>query len=93
MELFQSVLPFATALAVLVTALVQLVKTTANIPKNYVPLIGLGIGLLIGWAAQPFTDLDVVRRIWAGGISGLMATGLFELVQHRPGGTKDDEAA
>jgi len=89
MEIFQSVLPFATALAVIVTAVVQLVKTTVNIPKNYVPLIGLGLGLLLGWAAFSFTDLDVVRRVWGGGIAGLMATGLFELVHQRPGTTKD----
>lgn len=89
MEIFQSVLPFATALAVLIIALVQLVKQTVSVPKNYVPLIGLGLGLLIGWAAFPFTDLDVVRRVWGGGIAGLMATGLFEVVQQRPGTTKD----
>lgn len=89
MEIFQSVLPFATALAVLIIALVQLVKQTVSVPKNYVPLIGLGLGLLIGWAAFPFTDLDVVRRVWGGGIAGLMATGLFEVVQQRPGTTKE----
>ena len=89
MEIFQSVLPFATALAIIVTALVQLVKTTVALPKNFVPLIGLGLGLLIGFLAWPFTDLDVVRRVWGGGIAGLMATGLFELVQQRPGTTKD----
>jgi hypothetical protein len=89
MDAFGTVLPFATALAVLVTALVQLVKKTFKIPKNYIPLIGLGIGLLIGWAAYPFTDLETVRRVWAGGFAGLGATGLFELLQNRPGTTKE----
>lgn len=79
MEAFNNVLTFASLLSVIIVAVVQLVKTTITVPKNLVPVIGLVIGVLIGWAAAPFTDLDLVLRLWAGGLAGLSATGLFEL--------------
>nr|WP_110944975.1 holin [Paenibacillus phocaensis] len=84
-----NVMAFASVLAVFVLALVQLVKTTINLPKNIVPLIGVVIGILVGAAASPFTDLDLVLRLWAGGLAGLSATGLFELGNKRDGGTKE----
>ncbi len=90
MDKMQLVLAFASTLAVVALALVQLVKTTVNIPKNIVPVIGLVVGLLIGAAAYPFTELELVLRLWAGGLAGLSATGLFELaLSNRPGTTKN----
>lgn len=89
-EILDDVMAFASILAVFVLALVQLVKNSINIPRNAVPVIGLLIGLLIGAAAYPFTDLDIVLRLWAGGFAGLSATGLFELAfKDRPGTTKE----
>ncbi|MEC0092928.1 holin [Paenibacillus macquariensis] len=73
------VLSFATLLSVFVMAVVQLVKITINLPKNIVPLVGVLIGLLLGLAFYPFTDLQTVERLWGGGLAGLSATGLFEL--------------
>ncbi|MGG3278777.1 holin [Paenibacillus solani] len=88
-EILTNVLAFASVLAVFVLALVQLVKKTVNMPKNIVPLIGLVIGILVGAAAYPFTDFDLTLRLWAGGLAGLSATGLFELAfSKRDGGTK-----
>ncbi|MDU0328684.1 holin [Paenibacillus sp. 3LSP] len=84
-----NVMAFASVLAVFVLALVQLVKTTVNLPKNIVPLIGVVIGILVGAAASPFTSLDLVLRLWAGGLAGLSATGLFELGNKRDGSTKE----
>lgn len=89
MDKIQTVLTFATTLSVIIVALVQLVKKTVNVRKNFIPFIGLAIGVLIGWAAEPFTDLDVVLRLWSGGLAGLSATGLFELTNNRTGNTKD----
>ncbi|WP_179037930.1 holin [Paenibacillus sp. URB8-2] len=84
------VLAFASVLSVFVMTAVQLVKTTINLPKKAIPLIGVGIGLLIGWAAFPFTDLDLALRLWSGALAGLSATGLFELVfNNRSGNTKE----
>ncbi|MDH6430468.1 holin [Paenibacillus odorifer] len=87
--ILDDVMAFASILAVFVLALVQLVKNSINIPRNVVPIIGLLIGLFIGVVAYPFTELDLVLRLWAGGLAGLSATGLFELAfKDRPGTTK-----
>jgi hypothetical protein len=86
-DVMQDVLLFASAIVVFVTALVQLVKVSINLPKRVVPLIGLLIGLGIGAVAYPFTELDLILRLWSGGIAGLSATGLFELVFNKHEGT------
>ncbi|OMD82840.1 holin [Paenibacillus odorifer] len=88
--ILDNVVAFASILAVFVLAPVQLVKNSINIPRNAVPIIGLLIGLFIGVVAYPFTELDLVLRLWAGGLAGLSATGLFELAfKDRPGTTKE----
>lgn len=89
-ELFAEVLIFATVLAPIITALVQLIKNAANIPVNILPLIAVAVGLFIGLAAQPFTDLSLTLRLWAGGLAGLSGTGLYELVVKREGQTKGE---
>lgn len=86
----QEVLAFATVIAPIILALVELTKRTVTYPKNYVPIIALILGLFVGFAAQPFTDLDLVLRLWAGGLAGLSATGLFELFTKREGETEGE---
>ncbi len=81
---------FATVLFPIVSALVELVKKTFALPKNIIPAISLVIGMIIGGIAYPFTEMDIVLRLWAGGIAGLAGTGLFELVKTRDGNTKQD---
>ncbi len=89
-EALNNVLAFASVLAVFVLALVQLVKTTVSLPRNLVPAVGLVIGLFVGAVAYPFTDMNLILRLWAGGLAGLSATGLFELAfNKREGSTKD----
>ncbi|WP_041088710.1 holin [Jeotgalibacillus soli] len=86
------VLVFATVLAPIVLAVVELLKRSGPIKKNYIPLIAFAVGIFIGFAASPFTDLDTVLRLWAGGFAGLSATGLFEIGNKRTGYTiKEDE--
>lgn len=87
-ELLAQVMVFATALSVIVVALLNLVKATVTLPKNLIPVIGLLLGLGAGAAAYIFTDLDLAPRLWAGAFAGLSATGLFELVKNNPGTTK-----
>jgi hypothetical protein len=84
------VLAYASVLAVFVLALVQLVKNNITMPKNLIPFVGLAIGLLIGAAGYKFTELDLVLRLWAGGIAGQSATGLFELAFSKRDGTKKE---
>jgi len=87
--MMEQVLLFATVLLPIVTALVELVKKTVKLPKNYLPLISVILGLIVGAVAYPFTDFELVLRLWAGGLAGLAGTGLFELVKKRDGMTKD----
>ncbi|RZT21954.1 holin family Hol44 protein (superfamily V) [Fictibacillus sp. BK138] len=70
---------FSSLLAPLVTALMELLKRTFPIPKKYIPLTSFFVGLIVGILAYPFTDMDVVLRLWSGGIAGLAATGLYEI--------------
>lgn len=65
-DALNSVLAFASVLAVFVMALVQLVKNSIELPRNIVPVVGLGIGLLVGAVAYPFTDMNLILRLWAG---------------------------
>ncbi|WP_244444650.1 holin [Paenibacillus camerounensis] len=89
-DILDNVMTFASVLAVFVLALVQLIKNNINLPRNAIPFAGLAIGMLIGTAAYPFTELDIVLRLWAGGLAGLSATGLFELAfNYRTGYTKE----
>lgn len=84
------VLIFATVLAPIILALVQLIKKTVNIKNSLVSLIAFAVGLFVGAVAAPFTDLDIVLRLWAGGLAGLSATGLFELMDSQDGTTKEE---
>lgn len=87
-DLLLQVMAFASALSVIVVALLNLVKATVTLPKNLIPIIGLMLGLAAGAAAYIFTDLDLAPRLWAGAFAGLSATGLFELIKNNPGTTK-----
>ncbi|MFT8317005.1 MAG: holin [Sporolactobacillus sp.] len=75
----QDVLVLATVLAPIITGLVQLLKISFPILKKWIPLSAVLIGILIGFLATPFSDLDPASRLWAGGLAGLSSTGLFEL--------------
>lgn len=84
----EEVLIFGTVLLPIVTAAVELIKISFPIRKNLIPLISVIVGLIIGVIAFPFTDLDLVMRLWAGGLTGLAGTGLFELIKPRQGLSK-----
>ncbi|GKV69867.1 hypothetical protein NCCP2716_23650 [Sporosarcina sp. NCCP-2716] len=85
------VLIFATILAPIILAVTELFKRTLDLPKKVIPAIAFAVGLFIGFAASPFTDLDIVLRLWSGGLAGLAATGLFELGTPTEGTTKGDK--
>lgn len=71
------ILAMATAIAAVTSGVVQAIKKTEVVNKRYMPLLAIFIGTLLGLGAV-FIDIDVISRLWAGGISGLAATGLFE---------------
>ncbi|EZH67876.1 hypothetical protein DH09_08095 [Bacillaceae bacterium JMAK1] len=75
------ILILASIIAPVTAGIVQGVKQF-QVSKRILPAIALIVGLLLGFAAAPFTDLALLERLWAGGISGLTAVGLFELAKH-----------
>ncbi|MEK4854772.1 holin [Paenibacillus sp. FSL H7-0756] len=84
-DVLNNVLAFASVIAVFVLAAVEGIKRSVNVRRNALPAAGLAVGLLIGWVAYPFTDLELVLRLWSGALAGLSATGLFELVSRGRG--------
>ncbi|KIL47955.1 holin [Jeotgalibacillus campisalis] len=82
------VLMFASLLSPVILGLIEVVKRLVRIPKKYIPLLSLAVGVLIGFLAAPLADLDLPLRLWAGGIAGLSATGLFEMGSKSPGMTR-----
>ncbi|WP_405389433.1 MULTISPECIES: holin [Peribacillus] len=87
-EVMQQVLIFTTILAPIVAAMVQVVKQTVTLPNNILPILSLVVGLGVGSVAFPFTEMDIVLRLWAGAFAGLGGTGLYELVAKREGTSK-----
>ncbi|SEI03755.1 Bacteriophage A118-like holin, Hol118 [Halobacillus karajensis] len=86
-EIMTQVLMFATVISPFVAGLLEVIKRLAALPKNFIPLIAVVIGVILGVVAYPFTEMDGTMRLWAGAGAGLSATGLFELVQRRDGRT------
>src|SRR5690625_7334775 len=76
----QEILMIATIVAPITTALVEAVKKGLKPNERIMPLVAVVIGILLGAAAY-FVDAERGMRLWAGGISGLAATGLFEVGQ------------
>lgn len=80
-----NILMMATAIAAVTNGIVQAIKQTELIPNRFLPIVAIVVGLLLGSTAS-FINISLVERLWAGIISGLAATGLFELgknVNHR----------
>lgn len=86
-----NVLILSTILLPIVIAAVELAKKTINIKKNYVPLLAVILATAIAAVAYPFIELDLVMRLWAGLLSGLASTGLFEIAKYRESFTKEDK--
>lgn len=82
------IMVLATIIAPVTTGLIEVFKQAFNIKKNYIPLLGILIGLVIGFLAAPISEIDLYLRLWAGGLSGLSASGLYELTTKREGTTK-----
>lgn len=86
-----NVLILATVLLPIITAVVELIKRTVNVKKNYIPLISVVLSMAIAAVAYPFTDLNLTLRLWSGAFAGLASTGLFEIAKYRDGFTKGDK--
>ncbi|MGJ9383252.1 holin [Salipaludibacillus sp. CF4.18] len=87
----EQILILATVIAPIATGLVQAVKKSINIKKEYMPMIAVVIGLALGAASFPFADIGLAERLWAGGVSGLSSVGLFELGKKKKIEVEDNE--
>lgn len=83
-----SILVLVTILAPIITGAVQAVKQAVKLPKTYLPLVAIVIGLGLGYAAIPFSDLSAIERLWAGALGGLASSGLYEVGKKTDGYTK-----
>lgn len=72
------ILAMATVIAPVTSGVVQVVKQATQVNNRYLPAVATILGMGLGAAAY-FMDAELGLRVWAGGISGLAATGLFEL--------------
>lgn len=63
------------------TALMQLLKQALPLPKKYIPLFTLGLGVGLALVPFPYTNAVLAERVWAGVLAGLGGTGIFENVQ------------
>ncbi|RYL93846.1 holin [Sporolactobacillus sp. THM7-4] len=83
-EMITGILIISSIITPVITAVVQAVKRAGLIGDNFLPLTAFGIGLFLGFCSSSiFTDAPMAYLIWAGGISGLAATGLFENFKNR----------
>lgn len=85
------ILILTSVLVPVIAGLVEVVKKAVNMKVNFIPVVALLIGLLIGFLAVPISELDTVMRLWAGGLAGLASVGLFEVVKQREGMAKGGE--
>lgn len=86
--MMEQVLVFATILLPIVTAVTELCKRTFTLNVNYIPLLSLVVGLILGSLGYIFTELPLDARLWAGAFAGLAGVGLYEVVVQRTGTTK-----
>lgn len=76
----KEILAMASAIGLVTSGVVQAIKHTDRISKTYLPIVAVLIGIVIG-ALASFIDIGLIERLWAGGVSGLMAVGLYEAVK------------
>lgn len=76
-----TLLIIASAITILVTAFIEVVKRTSNIPARYLPITSIVVGIFVAIVVTPFADYDYYTMVVAGAIAGLSACGLFDLTK------------
>lgn len=71
----------AAAITILVTAFIEVVKRTSNIPARFLPITSIVVGIFVAIIVTPFADYDYYTMVVAGAIAGLSACGLFDLTK------------
>lgn len=78
-----AIILMAGAISILTVSFVQLIKHTVNIQDRYLPAVALAVGILMGLIAllvpELRTDLSVSAHLLGGALSGLSASGFYDL--------------
>ena len=84
---------YSGVIGLLTLAIVELVKTSTNVPAKLMPLVSVIIGVVIGLIAlfipEITGELSVGGHLLAGLISGLSASGLYDVFSKTTQGVKD----
>lgn len=87
------IIVYSGVIGLLTLAIVELVKTSTNVPAKLMPLISVIIGVVIGAIAlfipEITGELSVGGHLLAGLISGLSASGLYDVFSKTKQGVKD----
>lgn len=78
---FTTLFIIASAITILVTAFIEVVKRTSNIPARFLPITSIVVGIFVAVIVTPFADYDYYTMVVAGAIAGLSACGLFDLTK------------
>lgn len=86
---------FALTISAVTLGLTEVIKKLFNIPKDVIPLISMGIGIVVSISSYLIpeinTNISLYGLILSGIISGLMASGMWEAFKKRDGNTGDDK--
>ncbi len=80
-ELINNAVLVAAILAPITTGIIEVVKQTANIDKQYLPILSLLVGILVAVLIALGTDQDLVQFVLVGIVGGLSASGLYDQVK------------
>ena len=86
---------FALTISAITLGLTEVIKKLFNIPKDVIPLISIGLGVVVSLFSYVVpeiqTNISVYGLILSGMISGLMASGMWETFKKRDEQTGDDK--
>ncbi|MBC1801135.1 holin [Listeria booriae] len=92
MEFGKELLVYMTFLAVVVPVVIQAVKQAEVVPKKWLPVVSIAVGIVLGLAALwlPGAGSPAVMA-WAGGLAGAGGTGVFEVFTNRAKKYREDD--
>lgn len=71
----------AVTLVAIVTAVVEVLKRTFNIPARYLPIASIAVGILIALIMWPLSEYELYYMLVVGLIAGLAASGTFDALK------------